>query len=68
MNKSVLVIDTPKKCSECVFAVNDLDCFLAETIRCKKRPKKCPLKDLRFVEDVMYDDEHKTVYRLVVHK
>lgn len=66
MSKSVLVVDTPKSCSDCVFEIDiDLACYLMapgeesdswRDIDCdhyQSKPDWCPLKELP--EEEYYD-------------
>jgi hypothetical protein len=62
MNKSVLIIDTPKSCGECpicaswqssAFSVREYWCTVSENISVDPddKPKWCPLKTARVVEN-----------------
>lgn len=77
MSKSVLIIDTPEYCGECIARsfcspYGNVCRVTGENIKSyymlnNLRPDYCPLRRLT-ENNIMYDDENKTVYRVVVKK
>lgn len=72
MRSSILAIPTPNACYDCIFFrnrrcfANGEEVYNGTSEFCKKRPSTCPLKDLT-LDNVMYDDAYKTVYRLTIY-